>query len=164
VKVARAALGDKADLAGRRPAVFGAVVSCQNLNLLNRVDILRAKHGSGGTGASRDGAIHRHNVLIRAAAVDTEATIAHAVRIESADGSACNSRLKQCEVNRVPAVQCEIFDLLGLDHASHLRTLGLYLASRRFHFDRFRYASDSQRQIYIDLLAESKLRRFQLFS
>src|SRR5439155_26462824 len=75
MKTAGSALGHKADLAARRPAVLGGVVCSQDLDLLNAIDVLRAKHRTGGARSSRDGAVHHDDILVGAAAVDAEAAV-----------------------------------------------------------------------------------------
>ena len=71
-KLLTAALGDDANLAGRRTAVLGAVVGGQNLDFLHRVDVGRADGRTVGTGSNADRAVKRDQVVLRAAAVDVQ--------------------------------------------------------------------------------------------
>src|SRR5215471_11749822 len=85
VEVARAALGDEANLSPGRAPIFGGVIGRQDLHLLDRIHVLRAEHRAGRTCAGRDGPIHHDDVLIRPPAVDAEASVTYTVRVKSAD-------------------------------------------------------------------------------
>src|SRR5882672_9180485 len=74
VEPQRAALRNKADLAPRRPPILGVVIGRENLDLLNAVDVLRAKHGPRRPRSGGHGAVHHNYILIGAAPVDIEST------------------------------------------------------------------------------------------
>src|SRR5262249_37178661 len=98
-----AALGDESDLTSRRSSVLGVEVRGKDLDLFHGIDVLRAQHGTGRTRASRHSAIHHNDVLVGACAVDAEAAIADTIRVEGPDRAADDTRLEQCQVNRITA-------------------------------------------------------------
>src|SRR5207247_751693 len=101
VEVPSPALGHEADLAAGGAAVFGGVIGGEDLHLGNGVHVLSAEHRTGGARAGGDGAVHRHQVFVPAAAVDAEAAVADAVGIERADGAAAHARLQQRQIDRI---------------------------------------------------------------
>src|SRR5262249_34604420 len=105
VEILRAALGHKPNLPRRGAPVLGVIVRSQNLHFLNTIYVLRAQHGSGGAGPRGDRSVHHHDILVRAAAVDTEAAIGDAVGVERADTAAPHTGLEQRQVNGIAAVQ-----------------------------------------------------------
>ena len=151
VEVPSPALGHEADLAAGGAAVFGGVIGGEDLHLGNGVHILSAEHRAGGARARGDGAVHRHQVFVPAAAVDAEAAVADAVGIERADGAAAHARLQQRQIDRIAAVQRQILDLPRLDDPSDLPRFGLHLAGRGGHLHYIGQGAHSQVGVYADL-------------
>src|SRR5687768_1475936 len=107
-------------MSARRSAVFCQVIGGEDLNLVNRIDVLPADDGTRRTGSSRDHTIDRDEILVAATAVDVEPSGAEAVGIERVERSTPDTRLQQWQINGIPSVQWEVLDVFRFDRPSKL--------------------------------------------
>src|SRR5262249_45169534 len=85
-------------------------------------------------------------------AVDAEAAVADAVRVERADRAAANARFQRGEKNRVPSVERQLLNLFRFDRARHLRGGCLDECLSRGHRDGFLEGAELQLRVYRDLI------------
>ena len=146
--LARAALGNDANLAAGRAAVFRGIVGRENLYLLSRIEIGNADAVAVGSGADPDGAVISDQVVLRTAAVDVEATGGKTEIVTSKRIAAADTGLGQSQKQRVAPVELQQFDLLQFDQFSYRGGFRLQGGNRRSHRHDFTHLADGQRHIH----------------
>ena len=124
MEIARAALGNHADLSARCAAIFSRIAGGEYLHLRGRIHIGYADAGAVRARAHHWRAVEGLHALLAARTV-------HVERVVEAEAKrrhrivAYDARLHLCEVERVASIKLDVLDLLLSDQLAYRSALGL---------------------------------------